>query len=398
MVFLLLKEKKVLRVLSQLILCCMVPAVEVLLYIKDDNFIKSVFGFTALDKVSGGLQIGAFGSTNLMLIVSLLLFMWAYVTETTNKENLFKWGVFLCSGVSFVFFGLCTWHPQWLVMMVPFLVLSTLINKYGKIFLLLENVFIIAFYVLISTLFVCIADQALFLQGVFKYALIDTGFTMNMSEVYVYDDVSMLSSCIMGILLIFFLFNHPKYHLLDVKEVGQDIVGNMRLLFCVGILAFVIPAGICLFKVLDGERIVYCVTGEEVVQSVPLMEGNVVQQYFIADVDNIVKVEIPFGTYERINNASFTVRIREKDSSDIIYEKIINMAEVVDNNDMYTVIDEDIPLQKGNEYCLEIEGDGNADNCLALYLTNYNDANKGEYLVVNGTQVDAMMCFGLYGK
>lgn len=249
-VLLLLKEKRVWHIIKQLIICVLPLVFEVAIYIRDPYFVQSVFGFQALNKVNATIYTGFMGEFNLIVIIGLLIFMWAYTVNAKEKTELVKWMTFLCSGISFLMFGICAWHPQWLIILVPFLVFTVFMNENGKVILLLQNVFIIAFYIFTVNYFVNNVDQIMLYNGIFKWILQGKIFVIGMNSVYVYNNISMLCSVMTGLLLLYFVFNHPKYHIQDIQELKSDIVGNVKLLFLVGIFSFIIPAGITLLKTL----------------------------------------------------------------------------------------------------------------------------------------------------
>ena len=52
--------------------------------------------------------------------------------------------------MSFAIFGFSSWNPQWLLMLVPFLVLNIFMNENGNLLVMVTNVLIVALYIFCS--------------------------------------------------------------------------------------------------------------------------------------------------------------------------------------------------------------------------------------------------------
>ena len=64
-----------------------------------------------------------------------------------------------------------------------------------------------------------IADQIMLKAGIFKFILANRPFAVTMADVYGYDNMANLGTCIFIIILVYFIFNHPKYHSLRQTEI-----------------------------------------------------------------------------------------------------------------------------------------------------------------------------------
>lgn len=103
--------------------------IEVLPNIGNIYFKRNVLGFGVLKFVQKPFTIGFFDGINLVAVVAAFMLVWAYQKKAKDNRELFSWGIFLCVGMSFAIFGFSSWNPQWLLMLVPFLVLNIFMNE-----------------------------------------------------------------------------------------------------------------------------------------------------------------------------------------------------------------------------------------------------------------------------
>lgn len=235
--------------------------------------------------------------------------------------------------------------------------------------------------------------------GVFKYILKEQNFAIAMHRLYGYNDITMLASWITGILIIYFVFSHPKYQLDDFKVEKSDIIGNVRILFLVGVLTFAVPAVICLKKTVDNEHIFYNELDYLAENVIALNQGNCIRQSFVADYETLYKADVYVGTYGRVNNSSIIVRVREVTTNKILYEDTKDTSMMVNDNSVYTIIDSDVELEKGNLYYLELESDAGFENCIGIYVMELEEMDdKQEILFVNEEITNYQMSLNIYGK
>lgn len=151
--------------------------IEVLPNIGNIYFKRNVLGFGVLKFVQKPFTIGFFDGINLVAVVAAFMLVWAYQKKAKDNRELFSWGIFLCVGMSFAIFGFSSWNPQWLLMLVPFLVLNIFMNENGNLLVMVTNVLIVALYIFCSQNLV---DEQVMNYGILKYILPGQQFAVRM--------------------------------------------------------------------------------------------------------------------------------------------------------------------------------------------------------------------------
>lgn len=244
LIFLLLREKRILRILRDVVLVVIPTAVEILIYYSSVNFRNSVLGFGALSYADTGIELGGLRPVNIFLAAILILLIIAYLKKPKENE-IFDWMLFLANGVSFAFFGLMAFHPQWLLLLVPFFVLAVMQNRNSKFLLILQDIFIVVFYTLVVQNWTMNVDQQMFHYSVFK-SKAPASWNITMSDILCYDNQTYLFTCIWVILLAYFLLTHPRFVQSDKTELVKDTMVNLRVSFLIGFLVWAVPAFLCL--------------------------------------------------------------------------------------------------------------------------------------------------------
>lgn len=250
-VLLVLKYKKVRDILVYSVVAISPAILEILFYsvFDRDSFIKAVFQFKVLKYANtsetsiGGLP------TNMLVVFICVLIAYAYFTESENFNELILNTFHFSSGVCVACFTLMAWHPQWILIGVPFWVVGSSINKKGEVFFLLDIAQALCLYCYVTTVWVGTLDQTMLKNGILRLYFDEDTFLngKTMMEIFCMNDERkvIMYSLFVAIVLINFVFKSKKYQLkdMDVKVCSYNLL-LMR--FTLGILAFVFPAFICL--------------------------------------------------------------------------------------------------------------------------------------------------------
>lgn len=376
-VLLVLQEKKFRRMAVYALTALLPLAAAILPYINSPYFYRCVLGFHALHFVDGGFEFGFISSISLILAVGAYLMVWSYTKRITGREEFISWALFLTNGVSFAIFGFSRWNPQWFLVIVPFLVLSVMMNRHGKMMILIMNIFIVALYIFSVNQWAGIADQTMMTSGIFKFILGDRTFATTMADVYGYNNMEYLGTCIFIIIMVYFIFNHPKYHSLRQTEIQPYMINYLRVAFLTGVLAFVLPAGICMAHAMNGEVVFEDNTETETADcgTVNITEMGEIKQTFTADGDYLTDISVRLGMHNRINDSLIYVTVRDARTQEVIYEDEISTLHMVKEESMYQIVDGRIPVEKGKEYELVLTGSDDDSNCVATY---YHETEETE--------------------
>ncbi len=368
-VLLVLREKRFRHLAAYAATALLPLAAAILPYINSPYFYRCVLGFHALSFVDNGFSIGFISGISLILAVGAYLMVWAYTKKIEGREEFISWAVFLANGVSFAIFGFSRWNPQWFLVIVPFLVFGVMMNRHGKMMILIMNIFIVALYIFSVNQWQGIVDQTMLTAGIFKFILKDKSFAVTMADVYGYDNMVNLGTCIFIIILAYFIFNHPKYHSLRRTEIQPYMINYLRVAFLTGVLAFVVPAGICMVHAVRGEVVFADNTQIEAkdCETVNITDSARILQNFTADGEYLTDIYIRLGMHNRINDSKIYVTVRDSVTQQIIYEDEISTLHMVKEESMYRIVKGKIPVEPGRTYELLLSGADGADNCVATY-------------------------------
>jgi hypothetical protein len=258
-ILLVLKNKQIIRLaLSSLLVFVPIVVVSLPFYIADTAaFSESVLNFSVLDYATdSGISLGRV-SISLLPLALLLLLAWAYLIRPENEQELIRYTFYLGSGVFFALFAFMFWHPQWLILGVPFWTVSLLMNRHYNLLLWLETLFVIPFTVYVVNVFPSNVDQAMLKRMALTPWLRGsaTEGSLAMKDIFPAVDPNTLFTIMAALLLVWFLVRHPRFCLDDPAQeldnqhedfapLSTMIALRVRLL--VGVAFFAIPALVCL--------------------------------------------------------------------------------------------------------------------------------------------------------
>ena len=353
--------------------------VEILPNIGSEAFRRNVFGFGALDYVKKPFALGFFSGINLLAAVAAFVLVWAYQKKAEEAEALGSWAVFFCVAVSFSIFGFSTWNPQWVLLMVPFLVLNIFMNENGNLLLMITNIFMLAMYIFCSQNMV---DERVLNGGILKYVLKDRTFAVRMWDLYRFHDEELLCTAIWIVLLLYVVFGHPRYHKKKGSMISRGLVWQIRAAFLFGVAAFAVPMSICAAGVLQG-KIVFMDNSRqnmEMENVVMLERDQPIVEEFKAKGKEISDIKIRTCVETGVDLYNMKVAIREKESGQVIYESEGDTYNLTENTALYSYLRHSVKVDPGKIYQLEITSDAPENSGIGLYCVT---ASKGEEALVS---------------
>lgn len=372
LVLLLLKEKKIRNLIKYTILMVLPVLLEVLPNINSIHFKRNVLGFGALKFVQKPFAAGMFSGINLVAAASAFVLVWAYQRRTRDKEDLFSWGMFFTTAMSFAVFGFSSWNPQWLLLMVPFLILNIFINENGNLLVMITNIFVLALYIFSSQNMV---GENVLNCGILKYFLPSQEFAVRMWDVYMYHNEYMLCTAMWVVLLLYVVFGHPRYHNRQGMIISQGLIWQIRSAFLFGVFAYVVPMGICVLAMLQG-KIVFLDNSSQTLEpdNVIMIDGESrVSQEIIADGTELTDIRIRVWNGEQSIIDSISVKITEKDTGKVVYEGIKETDGFSNNSAMYSFVDAPVEVEPGRVYVLEMTSEAQADKGIGLYCVSFSE-------------------------
>ena len=348
-----LMEKDI-RKLIQLCLVFAAPfALEVLLFSGSEGFISYVFGFWgAKFPFTAGINNGAVNISLFVLGIAVIASM-AFFNETKGRIEQFKYLIYYAGWIYFLFFGICFWNPQYVVMGVPFWVLGTFLNKRSDFFMLLDIALMFFYTIYTVTTWENNVDQTMFLNGIFRKALLTHPFDkLTMAGLMEIMSTDMSYTLMSAILLVNAIFKHPKYWVSDLTVSIDHLWGLVRARFLVGVGIFLIPAIFVLLTALYGPML--SPIGEINDTIGPMMMERTVSETFTAQRASLKEIQIQFGVDPAaIEDSKTIVEIVDMETFTQIFETTIDNKTIKDEK-KYKVDTGSLTLTPEKEYAINI--------------------------------------------
>lgn len=396
---LLLREKKIWRILRDAF-CVLIPfIVEVSVYIHSAAFRSGVFGFRATNYILNASIRLSITEVKLFILVWSLLCAWAFFTNSLSSHDEVKWALYFCNLILFPLFGLSIWHPQWLLFMIPFLVMAAFINKRPDVYFLLDILMMIFFIGFTVVTFTHNVDQDMFKLGILgRYVKDRIGAQLIMADLFLIKDKSLWYSGFSAILLVSVIFKHPKFCLENFKENIDKYWGIIRARFLIGIAVFLVPATICYAACFVLPKLGFSVSEQNLAILDAISTDRQVAQVFTATTDTVSRVDVKIGTYARTNQSKLKMMLSEADSGKVLASENLDVPNLVDN-DFAAIKFAAVPVRKGQQYRISFVASGTtAADFVTVYRTTTNADEKAGYAFVDGNRQNFNLDIKVYGK
>ncbi|MBE5949658.1 MAG: DUF2029 domain-containing protein [Lachnospiraceae bacterium] len=385
---LLLKNKNILKILVSLALSFIPFAIEVIVYFRSVIFREYVFGFQPTGYVNiTGINTGI-GIVSVVVLFCGIIAAYAYFVTVESKDESVKWSIYIIGLMMFAVFGIGRWHPQWLLLMVPFLVFGAFIHSDTKIFMVLDLLLMLFFVIFIVNEFSGAADEILLERGVFgKYIRYES----SLREILFFGNKDLALSFYVVLLLIMVLFKHPRYLSEDVKKnIDKEGMWFIRGRFVLGVAFFIVPA--IVFLAIEVLPPYVTFHTRNIYSDISGMIDREVTQVFISKKGVLESIEFPVGTYGRENDVTLNISLRDADTRELLFSQNITMKDI-DDNEWVCVDTDDLRLEIGGTYRIDIScSDGESNNCVTLYRTENRGNQLHGYAIIGGERMDYHLC------
>lgn len=390
-VLLLVRVKDIFKCLVSLFGAVLPVAVEAGFYLLTDRkaFVKSVFDFAALDYSEGFMIDLGDVSINGLYAVLILIIAFSYFTKTKSFEDLVSYSIFYSCGICFALFGLMLWHPQWVLFMAPFWAIGTMINKNYKIFLWLDLLMGLAFIIYIVNQF------EFALQNVIRYGLFIDELrykqvpTLTMSDLLIFKDADTLYTVISAILLIGFIFRHPKFNFKKINTGINDCRFIINVRFLAFILVFFVVDFATLPNFMERPDMLWKLSGGEGQEYVAVTDEKTVTQYTMLDEMTVDKVYVVADKIVKEEGESDEIIAEKKETEITIFVNIIDtetgkieasgsakVKNIKDGAHKYTKIDlpEDFTPEQDKLYAFEYFTDSDLNTYMTVEISDASNA------------------------
>ncbi len=356
LVLLVLKEKKIRDILKYTLVMFLPVLVEVLPNINSIHFQRHVMGFGALKFVQKQFSFGFFNGFNLVAVAAAFVLVWAYQRKTRDEEDLFSWASFLTTAMSFAIFGFASWNPQWLLLLVPFLLLNIFINENGNMLVMITNIFMLALYIFSSQSMV---GENVLNCGILKYILPSSEFAVRMWDVYKFHDEELLCSAMWVVLLVYVIFGQPKYHNRKGNTISTGLIWQIRSAFSFGVLAYVLPMMICVAAMFQGWMVFQDNSqwNLEPENTVTVENDDFIEQDIVADGSVLKDIRVRIYTGEQSITSLLGVELAEKETGEVVYSEKKYTDKFTKNSAIYSILDKEVSVEPGKTYTLKLSSE-----------------------------------------
>lgn len=398
LVFLFVREKRILQILKYAVLVAIPFALEYLIYAGSTGFTRGVFGFNALTYVEAGSLDLHYVRLQIMPLAVCVIVAWSYFAKASSMTEQMRWGVFLSSGICFAFFGLSMAHPQWLIFAVPFWVLSTFDSENTTIFLWLDLFFAAVYYCFIWCYFRSMFGPMDVFNGLLGEIWPYQNQNMRWSLGSLISlDTNLLYTVMAALMLIFFVFKHPSHTNRQINQWSAENTWLVRGRFIGSVLLYVIPCLISFVMVARSSVSVW--TGAENNDGVlPLSSGTVIEQTFHADADEIDLIEIPVWTYGHKNETVLSVEIYDQQSGQLIVSQTEDLYNQRDGQTLRIAFNS-VEIEAGHDYSICFSAENvKDDDRVALGFNSTGDEKQETELFVGNDLISGDLVMTVYGK
>ncbi len=404
---LLLRQKDIWKIVRSCILVLVPYLIEFAIYYPSETFRAYAFGIgSAGDNPTGyvfeaslftGFELsGHQYPVYLTIVVFGVVCALGYFTRLETKADLCKWCFYL-SGLSFfVLFGLCKWHPQWLLLAVPFWTIGAFMNRETNVFLVIDILFMLFYTMFNVTMIPENVDQAMLNNGIFKWLFDgDLGTEVTMAELMGKLEPDLLLSMLTMIMLVYALFQHPKYCRSDLRTGADECMGWIRVRLVGGTAIFVVPAFLCMAA--------YFTSPDPSFQTkeihgfvTELQDAREVSQVFYSEGTSVDKIQYQIAINGQNNAETMRVSLRDYETGEILYSETFQTSGWREL-EIKNVKTGGIAVEDGRRYEVVFQLENpSAENTLNLLYTYDGQENPEEYACIDGKKKDYNIRMNIY--
>lgn len=376
-----LREKNIWKIILMLIGVVSLAAIEILIYKHSPAFNTYAFGVGNSDAESpmnslfaAGIFTGnVFGTVRyyvyIVVIAFILVAAFAYFKTAKDEGEEKRYAMYLLCLSFASLFCFTKWHAHYLMLAVPFWVLTAMMSKHTKIWMVLDLLFMVLFSMYNVEFFAFFHDEALVQNGLLRVllpnGLMGNGFTMK--EMLGFLDPSLVLTLLTALIAVYGIFKHPKFMREDLAECPDDTMGWLRARTILGMLSFIVPSLLALWFTLNPPKNSYMEDVWDGSRVVFTEETETVAQPFTATGDSVSKLKFRFLTENANEDAVLTVKISEDPTGKgALYEKELDAVSYYSGERV--ILKPGISVEEGKTYYVVFSADNGEGKGEALSL------------------------------
>ena len=400
---LLLAEKRILHIIKYGLISLAATIFQILFYYNNISFRNNFL--VLADRKTGGLfelSLSPLNSSPYLIILFVVICIYAYIKNSDQEAEGYKTAIFISLLSYAILFSSVEWHPQWLIIIIPFFALAYLFVKDVMRSYLIDLLGMFAFIYIAVNCYPWNVDANMLQNGIFRSVF--TYIPLSNSRLFLPQYVHTF----MGVFFVY-LFSPLLVQIfqktnLNVQNDGGGFAQSnpyLRWRFYIGLAIFVIPTLFCAFappkiaRRIDPDAYI---NSDNVNLNCDLPVGNIdrndtISQSFTAENNNLFSINVKLATYARINNSEVTLTLLDQNNHPLAYQKI--NAKTLHDNAYFRFNFKPLEDSKGRMYYLEIKSDATDENSITAWKSK-NDVYPPGGLYINGKEDTGDLCMQLF--
>jgi len=396
---LLLVEKRLLQILKYGIISVSATILQILMYLHNTAFRERIFSL-ASGKISSSAvyYLTSINNAPILTTVFIVLCIYTYFKNINSNDEKNKLSIYVSILSYAVMFSTVIWHPQWLIIIMPFFSFAYLYIRDVKKLVVVDIAGTLSYIYIVSNFWPNHVDTAMVKNGVFRYLIPYIPLTMN--KLFVPRFTSMFMGAffiyLFSYLIILVIQKHNKH---IPERINYNTLINSRLY--IGMAVILIPMLFCTFAPKSIARkfdpLAYTVQGLSITQSEKpagfINSNSSVKQSFVAEENKLSDIRILLATYARVNTCEITFELFDQDNNLIASQKVDGSK--LKDNSYFDFRFDPISDSKGKTYFFKIWSDGTEENSITAWMSNEDAYADGKFYI-NDQESTGDLCFTLY--
>lgn len=395
----LLSNKKIIDILKYSLVGTLATLVQVIIYLGNEAFTNGFFSLATSKATSlNSWNISLLNNSPYLIIGFCVICVYSYIKELNNDNYRNKVSIFVTLISYSLLFSTVSWHPQWLIILMPFFSLAYIYIKDTEKMYMLDIVGMFAFIYITVNFYSNNVDVSMVTNGVLR----DFFGSVHLINKDIF--ISKFTYIFEGVFFIYLFSPILAYYFGKRNATNDDLntpnddlntpnctKRNFYLRLYLGVGIFVISSMFCVFAPKGiAERInpySYSVigrtieAGEQVVG--PIEANTQIEQSIIAEQNYLKQIDIRLATYARQNNCTVNLSLLDEDNN-IMAQKEVDAATIKDN-EFFSFKFKPIKESKERKYHVIINSDADQNNAITAWATSNDTYPEGECRVNSQT-------------
>lgn len=396
---LLLVEKRLLQILKYGIISVSATILQILMYLHNTAFRERIFSL-ASGKISSSAvyYLTSINNAPILTTVFIVLCIYTYFKNINSNDEKNKLSIYVSILSYAVMFSTVIWHPQWLIIIIPFFAFANIYIRDVKKLVLIDIAGTFSYMYIVSNIWSANVDASMVRYGVFRYLIPYVPLSMNKLFIPKYTNLFMGAFFVYLFSYLIISFATKKNKVTSEKE-NYSILLNTRLY--IGMAIILVPMLFCALAPKSIARkfdpLAYSVQGLSITQSEKpagfINSNSSVKQSFVAEENKLSDIRILLATYARVNTCEITFELFDQDNNLIASQKVDGSK--LKDNSYFDFRFDPISDSKGKTYYLKIKSDGTEENSITAWMSNEDAYADGKFYI-NDQESTGDLCFTLY--